>query len=264
MHGRVEYKRYRWNATNCDTICSLTRDSKLLMEHPHTWAHQHMWPDLRLSHIHKSQQILMWYKSGVQVQVSHDDRWMPCPQKGGSHAMSCNREMPLSVRMHTKLLPKCSMAAFSSLCPIGPSPEDKLTESSLSNSSKMKVWKVAAMVSIDSCRIRTLPLTPNGVDYFLACWSFYLARGNRKSAPFGLGDYARRTSSSPMGGAHSNGESYPQAKGARHKGNFSERLFTIVGTSQLPGLNNKKQIYIYLPSYKSHTSRVWWAYARDN
>ena len=72
----------------------------------------------------------------------------------------------------------------------------------------MVMWKAAVMVSVDFYRIATPLLTPNGVSNFLVCWSLHFARGKRKSAPLGLGDRARRTSSSQKDGAQSGGESY--------------------------------------------------------
>ena len=121
------------------------------------------------------------------------------------------------------------------------------------------------MVPFDFYRIAIPLLTPDGVDESLLCWSLYFARGNRKSAPLGLEDRARRTSSSPKGGAHFGGESYPHFEGTRHKaqGDFFKKLLTTVGTSQLPVLNKKIQLYIYLPFYTSHTPRVWRAHTKN-
>lgn len=67
------------------------------------------------------------------------------------------------------------------------------------------------------CRNSIPFLTPTGVDYFLIYWLYYLAEGDRKLTPFRLGDSALRTSFIPRNGAHSNGETNPNAMVTRYK-----------------------------------------------
>ena len=89
------------------------------------------------------------------------------------------------------------------------------------------------MVSVDSHRNFIPLLTPDGVDCISTCCPHCLASRTQKSPPFGLGDCIRRASFSPMGDAHSDGESYPRARGTRHERNFLEKGFL-----QVLGLHN--------------------------
>ena len=107
------------------------------------------------------------------------------------------------------------------------------------------------MVSVD-CHRNSIPLlTPDGVDCISTCCPHCLASRTQKSPPFGLGDCARKASFSPKGDAHSDGESYPRARGTRHERNFFEKAsyklwdFTIASTAfsnhllEEPGHNDR-------------------------
>ena len=87
------------------------------------------------------------------------------------------------------------------------------------------------------------------------CWPLYFTRGNRKSAPLGLGDRGRRTSSSPKIGGLSGGESYPYFEGTRHKaqGDFSKKAFYKGWdfTTACPK-QQKTPLYLLAYLYKPH------------
>ena len=117
------------------------------------------------------------------------------------------------------------------------------------------------MVSVDSHRNSIPLLTPDGVNSLPS----RISRHSIEAIVVGslqLREIYAQGFAQSWGFAHSKGEACshkrPQDKGE----SSSNGLLTGVLDLQLLAPNNKRQLYIYLPAYKAHTSRVWWAHAK--